>query len=434
MFLNEILGYEYRSVPFYSSRFFSIVYYIALPNPYPEESVMRKKVINFTQVRIRQLPVPDSGRVEYYDTEIQKLMCRVSASGNKSFAVVKWKDGKARRVTLGNANEISVSEARKLALEALSQLNKGIDPTADRKKKFANKSTLREVLEHYLAHRKLKQSTIDDYRYKLKLGFQSWLDQPIYIITEKDIIERYKWITDHKGETTANTTCRVLRLTLNYAVVLGLIQSSPIDVLSKARMWHRNNRCQRLIASDNLADWYDAVEALSNIKAKTYLLTLLYLGLRRTEALLMEWANIDFSAELLTLRPDQTKNKQWHKIPIPPVLLMHLKNTYKETGKSKWVFSSINGDGPMSMPQKHLNKVSLQTGIKFSPHDLRRTFATIAEGVGMPLTVIKRLLNHTTNQDVTGGYIITQEETLRRAVLAISNDISDRVIKELSCD
>jgi hypothetical protein len=48
---------------------------------------------------------------------------------------------------------------------------------------------------------------------------------------------------------------------------------------------------------------------------------------------------------------------------------------------------------------------------------LRRTFATAPEAALLPLSMIKRLLNHDiTNNTVTGGYIRTEENTLKQAV------------------
>jgi len=50
---------------------------------------MAKKIITFTQDRIKNLPTPETGRVDYYDTKTPKLTCRVSSTGNKSFVVLK---------------------------------------------------------------------------------------------------------------------------------------------------------------------------------------------------------------------------------------------------------------------------------------------------------------------------------------------------------
>ena len=44
--------------------------------------------INFTQDRIRNLPIPEVGRLDYYDIKVPKLTCRVSYTGSKSFVLL----------------------------------------------------------------------------------------------------------------------------------------------------------------------------------------------------------------------------------------------------------------------------------------------------------------------------------------------------------
>lgn len=52
------------------------------------------------------------------------------------------------------------------------------------------------------------------------------------------------------------------------------------------------------------------------------------------------------------------------------------------------------------------------SGVNFILHDLRRTFITIAESIDLPFCVLKRQLNHRTNGDLTGGYILVNAERL----------------------
>jgi len=81
----------------------------------------------------------------------------------------------------------------------------------------------------------------------------------------------------------------------------------------------------------------------------------------------------------------------------------------------------------MQHPREPMKLVTKASGVEFSPHDCRRTFATIAEAVNLPLTMIKRLMNHVTTNDVTGGYIVTEEETLRAAINKIASYITAKV-------
>jgi integrase len=395
---------------------------------------MSKKTIHFTQARIKNLTPPETGRDEYYDDDKQKLMCRVSSSGNKTFNVVKWHGGKTHRVTIGSADELTVDYARNQTDIILSAINSGINPTESKRKKAREKTTLEETLEQYLVERKLKPITKDGYRYKLKHSFKAWLNKPINTITDKMVLKRHKELSKI-GATTANTSMRVLRLTMNYARAIGLVDEPATKILSEARVWHKPKRKERVININELQAWHKAVEALSNEKAKVYFLMILYMGFRSSEALTLEWKHVDLNAKSITLY--DTKNGTNHSLPIPVPLLPHLKSLNGLTGASKWVFpwrKPINKkntpDKPMAMPKRSIAAITKATKVKFSPHDCRRTFATIAEAVNLPLTMIKRLMNHVTTNDVTGGYIITEEETLRAAINKVASYIQARVTKK----
>jgi len=381
----------------------------------------------FTHERLNKLPVPDVGRTEYFDTKQQKLRLRVTTTGAKSFAVVKKVNNKPKRVTIGKWPEISIAKARDEAIKILDEIRQGIDPLTLKRKKAIESTKLEEVLESYLSDRDLKPYTVKDYRYKLKLGFSDWLKRPVSDITEDMVLKRHKKISQ-TGKTTANTTMRVLRLTLNYASAVGMINSNPTSILSKARLWHKNNRKDRVIPSSQLQTWHEGVVALNNKKAKAYLLIALYMGFRSSELLTLEWTHVDIKAESITLY--DTKNGTDHKLPIPMALIPYVKELHDLTGSHKWVFSGDKPERPMAIPAKPIKMVKKASGVEFSPHDCRRTFATIAEAVNLPMSMIKRLLNHNTDNDVTGGYIVTEEETLREAINKIANYIQARVTQK----
>jgi len=385
---------------------------------------MAKKVIHFTQARIKALPIPDAGRVEYYDDEAKRLMCRVSSTGNKTYYVVKWADRKTHRVALAKVSDMTVTTARKKAAATVTEINSGINPTEAKRKQRIEKTKLGDVLEQYLAGRDLQPLTIKDYQYKLKRGFSDWLKKPINNITEDMILKRHKLLTE-TGKTTANTAMRVLRLTLNYAYAVGMIESNPASILSKARLWHKNQRKDRLIPLEHLQAWHEAVEALTNQKAKVYLLIALYMGFRSNELLTLEWSDVDMKGQSIELK--NTKNRSNHQLPIPSVVMPYLNALHELTGGSKWVFASDNPAKHMVAPIKPIRAVMAASGVTFSPHDCRRTFATIAEAVSLPMSMIKRMMNHSTTNDVTGGYIVTENETLRQAINKVASYIQARV-------
>lgn len=139
----------------------------------------------------------------------------------------------------------------------------------------------------------------------------------------------------------------------------------------------------------------------------------LYTGFKSAGALTLEWSHVDLKNNTITLY--NTKNGSDYKLPIPTVLLPHIKNLKDSTRTHKWVFAGtlkINGeitDRPMAVPTKQIKAVTKACSVEFSSHDCRRTFATIAEAVNLSLTLIKPLMNHSTTNDVTGGYMVNKE-------------------------
>jgi integrase len=87
-----------------------------------------------------------------------------------------------------------------------------------------------------------------------------------------------------------------------------------------------------------------------------------------------------------------------------------------------WVFPNKRKTGPLQEPRKQIERLEQITGVKFSCHDLRRTFATLAEAHGIDHHSIKRALNHKT-QDITDRYIQVRAEKMRNTFEAIAQEI-----------
>ncbi|WP_223800052.1 hypothetical protein [Legionella longbeachae] len=68
-----------------------------------------------------------------------------------------------------------------------------------------------------------------------------------------------------------------------------------------------------------------------------------------------------------------------------------------------------------------MNKVVALSGVLFTLHNLRRTFATIADSIDLPAYALKRLLNHKMINDVIAGYIMKDVERLREPMHQVTN-------------
>lgn len=170
----------------------------------------KDNIFNFTQDKIKDLPIPTKDRKDYYDTNIKKLICRVSASGNKSFCITKrTANGKLQRVTLGKYPDMSVSEARKKASAALTDLDKGVNPTAAKRLEKVKRMTLSELMAKYIEQKglKLSASTAADYQKKLGEGFPDWLNKPVNTISREMVAKRHKDLATAHQKTTKCVYC-----------------------------------------------------------------------------------------------------------------------------------------------------------------------------------------------------------------------------------
>lgn len=98
----------------------------------------------------------------------------------------------------------------------------------------------------------------------------------------------------------------------------------------------------------------------------------------------------------------------------------------KRYGNYTFVFPGTGEYGHLVEPKKGIAKVVKNSSIKFTCHDLRRTFITIAESLEISAYALKRLINHRVT-DVTGGYIIVDVERLRSPVQKIEAFILEKV-------
>jgi integrase len=158
------------------------------------------------------------------------------------------------------------------------------------------------------------------------------------------------------------------------------------------------------------------VLALNNDLARDYFLLVILTGLRRTEALNLRWDNVDLMGRTLTVR--DTKNHQDHTLPLSDYPLELLEVRQREA-VGKYVFEGPRGQ--LSNLRYVMATVIERSGVTFTTHDLRRTFATVADSLDIPGYAVKALLNHKTGADVTAGYIIADVERLRGPMQRITD-------------
>ncbi len=376
---------------------------------------------------------PEKGQRFYRDEDILGFAVRVTPK-SKSYILEKRVDGVNRRITIGKCDEISLESARNQACMMLGDISQGNDPQTGKRINTLNDITLREVFQKFLEIKPIRKDTQRNYHYAINRHFNDWLDLPITSITKDMVEKRHHELTvspnrlGTSGHGRANNALKKLSTLINFASDRygtdeePLIKANPVSRLSRNRSWHRIHPRQGIIADHKLKEWYRAVGTLQNEVARDFMIFLLFTGMRFGETRKLRWCHVDFKNKILVVPRELTKSDREHRLPLSEFLVALLKKRYIYRKNSDWVFQSSR------LKNKHLSggvaivsRVRAKSGITFTFHDLRRTFLTMGEKLDVPQYALKRLVNHSVSNDMTGRYLILDIERLRSHMSRITN-------------
>lgn len=266
----------------------------------------------------------------------------------------------------------------------------------------------------------------------MRLGFPDWQSKPIQSIKRDHIEERFNELSLN-SPAQANQMFRFLRALLNFAKEKytssdgePLIPSNPCDRLTVLKKWHRIDRRTSYLEAHQIKPWlatllHSSESEIEQHNVKDFCVFVLLTGCREQEGAKLKWDDIDLNAGIVTFR--HTKNHRTHTLPLGQWLKKTLAERKKRAVASPFVFPANNKYGHLKYHRKTILSIRKQSGIDFTLHDLRRTFASIVNhqlARSFSLYTIKRLLNHSDN-DVTSGYIQFGIEDLREPMQLIED-------------
>lgn len=293
-----------------------------------------------TKSKIEALAIKDR---DYFvwDDGLPGFGVRVFPSGRKKFVLQYRSERTSRRMTLGQFGAISVDQARKLALNALTKISDGGDPLAERTERrdalIVKELAARFEEEHIAVH--LKATTAKEYRRNLKLFILPAIgNMRITDVTRADVA---KFHHDYRHKPyQANRNIEIISKMFNLAELWGLrpdgtnprrhIKKYPEKkrerYYSPAEL-HSIGRVLREMEEEGL-------ELQSAINAARLLL---YTGYRLNEILKLKWEYVDLDNAALKLPDSKTGAKTVHLGQAAINILRHVErllgNPYVTTGR-----------------------------------------------------------------------------------------------------
>ncbi|MDX2277639.1 MAG: tyrosine-type recombinase/integrase [Hyphomonadaceae bacterium] len=376
-----------------------------------------------TKKLIDALPLAERGAAYIRDAELPGFGVRVGTS-KKSYFVEMTVRGRCVRHTIGPCAQIGLERARQLAKAKLGEMAEGRDPNAEKRRERTEGMTLRAAFDAFFAHRALSTTSVPNYRRSIDLHLADWAGRPIAAVTGEMVLQRHRKIAGASGGVTANNVMRHLSSVWNFTAATAPLPENPVPVIRNARAWAVEKRRRTMIAARDLPRWYKTVMAMDE-QARDFLLIALFTGMRSGEIKTLRWEHVDLDARTLTA--PKTKNGDPLILPLssPVHELLSLRRAGDPDGA--WLFPGKGRTGHLVEPRTFCERATAASGVKASMHDLRRTFASIAHSVGVSTLSLKGLLNHRTDNDVTGGYVVATADDYREVAERVSQKILELV-------
>lgn len=397
--------------------------------------------VQFTAGRIESFVCPpDKAQAFLWDSDTKGLGLKASPGGSKQYVLESRLHGKTIRLTIGDRKTWSIKQAQTEARRLQSHIDQGIDPRqqqislkaeGEAKKKEATRRelTVADAWLAYIESRRQKWSArhLADHENlaygggrKTKLGDATIEPGALAALMTLKLAEidaeRVKsWLRDEavRRPTQAALAFRLLRAFLNWcsdtpdykgvASPDACLTRVAKDVLPKKIA--KSDYLQR----EQLTAWFSAVRSIRNQVISAYLQTLLLTGARREELAELNWDDLDFRWQSITIR-DKVDGQRM--IPLTPYVASLLTALPRRNG---WVFSSPAAkSGRLQEPRIQHNQALAVAGIpSLSLHGLRRSFKSLSEWIEMPVGVVAQVMGHKPSATAEKHYTIRPLDLLR---------------------
>jgi integrase len=223
-----------------------------------------------------------------------------------------------------------------------------------------------------------------------------WSGRSITEITKRDILDIVDDVADQGHVAYARHLHSKLTRLFRWAERRDIIPAGSSPAANTDKPGSAVER-DRVLTDAELIKVWRAAEKLGAYGAAVRMLILT--GARREEIGRLRWDEI-VDGDHIELKGARTKNGEAHIIPLS-ALARTLLASLKVNGP--WVFS-VTGKNPLvAWSQAKLDLDSLSGVAGWRIHDLRRTFATNMQKLGVPLQVTEAALNHTSGS--RGGIV-----------------------------
>ncbi len=298
------------------------------------------------------------------------LYLRITPAGARSWWFRQTRDGHRIQDRIGSLDELTLVEARKRAANLAAR-------------------SLSARTTKQLAERWFEDCVVGEHRRPHFI--RGYLDRAVLpelgemALRKVERADLVNLLTSYKarGTVAANQLRGVLRQMFGYGVELGWLESSPAEGITRRVCGAMASSRERVLTDDELRRVWN----VGGSHQRMFRLLLLT-GLRIGELQTARWEHVRETR--LYIPAAHSKNKKAHWVHLAPLAVAELGRRGKPDDH---IVSVVSPTAVQAWLRRYCEREKIDP--PFTPHDLRRTFATRLNGIGIAPHVVERCLNHT---------------------------------------
>lgn len=385
----------------------------------------------------RSLPFAEAGQYTIRDTELAGFMVVI---GRKTRTYTLQIDvmvlGKRKTVKrkIGDVSEFDASAARTEAKRLTVELRTETGKHLNRRKVL----TFAQAWESYASRLRARidaaersPRTLESYEDCFKRLLADWHGVPLRDLGDQPdlIANKHSELTKLSGPYQANRAMSTLRIVYNHALKKRLDPSLPPHNPVSSVDFNQETRRSSGLGADELGIWAQQLQALQNPVRREFHLFTLVSAMRPDALKKARWEHLNVKERTLFVPEPKGGKKRAFYLALSRPMLRCLWRT-RRVGRMLYGEHAVEWIFPAATPTGHISEYKEKRHIlSHWGNDLRQTWRTCAQAVGLSELDAQILMNHSLG-NVNAGYITTK--ALRDHLVTQQERVSAYIMELLS--
>ena len=328
----------------------------------------------------------------HWDDRLRGFGVRVYPNGEKSYVFSYRHQGRKRLIALGRTTELTLEQARDLALSHKVGLRQeDTDPLLERERALLG-DTIAELCTAYLERyaKVRKRSWRLDVQRIEKYLLPEWGTLKAAALKRTDVAALHRRV-GAAHPYAANRIVELISKMFELARLWGIVEEDHPNPGRRIEAFHEVKR-ERWVTAEEMPRLGQAIQDEPNVFVRAAICLYLLTGVRKSELLKARWRDIDWNRAEWTL--PETKNGRPHVVPLSRAALDLLERLPRDPA-NPYIFQGALAGRPLVNINKPWLRIRVAAGIPdVRLHDLRRTVGSMLAQNNHSLHLIGRVLTH----------------------------------------